>query len=274
MTVFGCGGDRDRTKRPLMGAVAARLSDLVILTSDNPRSEDPAAIIEDIKRGWCRRNGRAEAGCRAVHAVARHRRPRGGHHQAVVEARAGDVVLIAGKGHESTQTIGDRVLPFEDGKVARAALRRRQRRRAMSIAPFALTAREMAAAFGGVLTQGPDDRLLPTVSIDTRTIAPGDLFVAIRGPRFDGHAFVADIARGRGCRGREATARPRRTATTLPVIVVADTLYGLQEAAGTSAARRVHGGRDHGQRRQDDDQGDHGDVLSAGASRRSATAAT
>ncbi|BCS35662.1 UDP-N-acetylmuramoyl-L-alanyl-D-glutamate--2,6-diaminopimelate ligase [Luteitalea sp. TBR-22] len=130
VTVFGCGGDRDRTKRPLMGAVAARLSDLVILTSDNPRSEDPAAIIDDIKRGLvqperpARHAGQAVAAVQSTpwraivdreEAITR----------AILEAKPGDLVVIAGKGHESTQTIGDRVLPFEDGKVARAALRRR-----------------------------------------------------------------------------------------------------------------------------------------------------
>jgi UDP-N-acetylmuramoyl-tripeptide--D-alanyl-D-alanine ligase len=100
----------------------------------------------------------------------------------------------------------------------------------MSVAPFALTAREMAAAFGGVLAHGPDDRLLPTVSIDTRTIAPGDLFVAIRGPRYDGHAFVAEaIARGAGA--VVVTDQAAVTSTALPIIVVDDTLHGLQEAA-------------------------------------------
>ncbi len=116
ITVFGCGGDRDTTKRPLMGAVAARLSDLVVVTSDNPRSEDPGRIIEDIKRGlvpgrvpWLAITDRAEAIERAVR-----------------EARPGDLVLVAGKGHETTQTIGSRVLPFDDADVARAALVRRR----------------------------------------------------------------------------------------------------------------------------------------------------
>jgi UDP-N-acetylmuramoyl-L-alanyl-D-glutamate--2,6-diaminopimelate ligase len=130
VTVFGCGGDRDRSKRPLMGAVAARLSDLVILTSDNPRSEDPAAIIEDIKRGLVpperptRHAGQTVASVQTTPWLAIVDREEA-ITKAVVEAMPGDVVLIAGKGHESTQTIGDRVLPFEDGKVARAALRRR-----------------------------------------------------------------------------------------------------------------------------------------------------
>ncbi len=130
VTVFGCGGDRDRSKRPLMGAVAARLSDLVILTSDNPRSEDPAAIIEDIKRGLVqperptRHAGQTVAAVQSTPWRAIVDREEA-ITKAVVEAMPGDLVLIAGKGHESTQTIGDRVLPFEDGAVARAALRRR-----------------------------------------------------------------------------------------------------------------------------------------------------
>ncbi|MCC6164676.1 MAG: UDP-N-acetylmuramoyl-tripeptide--D-alanyl-D-alanine ligase [Acidobacteria bacterium] len=100
----------------------------------------------------------------------------------------------------------------------------------MRTTPFALTAAEMAAAFGGVLARGPADRLLPTVSIDTRTIAPGDMFVAIRGPRFDGHAFVTDaVARGAGA--VVVSDASAVTSTTLPVIAVDDTLIGLQDAA-------------------------------------------
>ena len=130
VTVFGCGGDRDKTKRPLMGAVAARLSDLVILTSDNPRSEDPSAIIEDIKRGLVpperptRHAGQAVAAVQTTPWLAIVDREEA-ITRAIVEAQPGDLVIVAGKGHESTQTIGNRVLPFEDGKVARHALRRR-----------------------------------------------------------------------------------------------------------------------------------------------------
>ena len=128
ITVFGCGGDRDRTKRPLMGAVAARLSDLVVVTSDNPRSEDPARIIEEIKRGIVMPADRAPRGrplpstpCLAI--VDR----RAAIEKAIADARPGDLVLIAGKGHEKTQAIGDRVLPFDDVDVARNALSRRRR---------------------------------------------------------------------------------------------------------------------------------------------------
>ena len=103
--VFGCGGDRDRLKRPLMGAAAARGADRVVLTSDNPRSEDPAAILEQIGAGI--------GGPFAVEPD-RERAIR----RALGDARTGDVVLIAGKGHEATQTVGDRSWPFHDPTVA------------------------------------------------------------------------------------------------------------------------------------------------------------
>jgi UDP-N-acetylmuramoyl-L-alanyl-D-glutamate--2,6-diaminopimelate ligase len=113
LVVFGCGGDRDVAKRPLMGEVATRLADDVILTSDNPRSEDPLAIIDDIRSG-------ISAGVAAAVAVEPNRRR--AIESAVAEARPGDVVVIAGKGHETTQTIGDTVRPFDDRQVTRATL--------------------------------------------------------------------------------------------------------------------------------------------------------
>jgi UDP-N-acetylmuramoyl-L-alanyl-D-glutamate--2,6-diaminopimelate ligase len=109
--VFGCGGDRDRGKRPLMGEIAARLADRVIVTSDNPRSEDPEAIIEEILTG-------AAAG--VEHEVDR----RAAIAEAIGEADPGDVVLIAGKGHEQGQEFaGGRKVPFDDVTVAREILR-------------------------------------------------------------------------------------------------------------------------------------------------------
>ena len=129
ITVFGCGGDRDKTKRPLMGAVAARLSDLVIVTSDNPRSESPAQIIEEVKRGIVvpadRTPPKGVPGPKATpyRAIVDRREAI---ERAVHEAHRGDLVLVAGKGHEKYQVIGDRVLPFDDVEVARAALARRR----------------------------------------------------------------------------------------------------------------------------------------------------
>lgn len=115
ITVFGCGGDRDRTKRPLMGAVAARLSDVVVVTSDNPRSEPPETIVEEILRGM---GGRSRAEQHTLvdrrEAIAR----------ALELAGPGDVVVIAGKGHETYQTVRDRNLPFDDRLVARELLER------------------------------------------------------------------------------------------------------------------------------------------------------
>ena len=120
ITVFGAGGDRDKTKRPLMGMVAARLSDVVVITSDNPRGEDPERIIDEVKRGATpeMRQGNAE-----VLTIA-DRREAIGH--AIDRASAGDVVLIAGKGHEKYQEIGGRVTPFDDVAVAREALEARR----------------------------------------------------------------------------------------------------------------------------------------------------
>jgi UDP-N-acetylmuramoyl-L-alanyl-D-glutamate--2,6-diaminopimelate ligase len=109
--VFGCGGDRDRAKRPLMGAVASRLADRAIVTSDNPRSEDPLAIIAEILAGV---DGDAELEPDRAAAIAR----------AIEDAREGDVVVIAGKGHEQGQELADRTIPFDDREVARDALRR------------------------------------------------------------------------------------------------------------------------------------------------------
>jgi UDP-N-acetylmuramoyl-L-alanyl-D-glutamate--2,6-diaminopimelate ligase len=119
ITVFGCGGDRDRTKRPLMGAVAARLSDIVVMTSDNPRTEDPARIIEEIKRGVPSASDRAAA-------TFHDSRSQGSDSVCDQESRSGDLVLLAGKGHEQTQVIGAEQLPFDEAAIAREALERRR----------------------------------------------------------------------------------------------------------------------------------------------------
>ncbi len=112
ITVFGCGGDRDRSKRPLMGQAAGKGSDFVVLTSDNPRSEDPLKIIQDALPGL------EESGTR--HAVEPDRRKAIA--IALAEAHPGDVVLIAGKGHEKVQITREGAFPFDDVQVAREAL--------------------------------------------------------------------------------------------------------------------------------------------------------
>ncbi len=114
LCVFGCGGDRDAGKRPEMGSVATHLADVVVLTSDNPRSEDPMAIIDAVRAGT---DGPAAVHVEPDRAVAIR--------LAVAEARPGDIVLVAGKGHEVTQTTGATTVPFDDRAEAAVALAER-----------------------------------------------------------------------------------------------------------------------------------------------------
>jgi UDP-N-acetylmuramoyl-L-alanyl-D-glutamate--2,6-diaminopimelate ligase len=115
ITLFGCGGGKDRTKRPVMGEVTGRLSDLTILSSDNPRTEDPLKIISDIIVGLQKTSGKYLIEPDREKAIG----------AAMDEARAGDIVLLAGKGHENYQILADRTLEFDDRDVARRALRGR-----------------------------------------------------------------------------------------------------------------------------------------------------
>ena len=112
--VLGCGGDRDRGKRPLMGAAAALLADRVYLTSDNPRSEDPSTILAEIVDG-----ARASGGAAVLHVIEDRR---AAIRAAIRDSGAGDLVLIAGKGHEGTQIVGRMARPFSDREEAQRAL--------------------------------------------------------------------------------------------------------------------------------------------------------
>ena len=115
ITLFGCGGEKDRTKRPVMGEVTGRLSDLTILSSDNPRSENPLKIISDIIVGLQKTAGKYLIEPDREKAIG----------MAMEEARSGDIVLLAGKGHENYQILADMTLEFDDREVARRALRQR-----------------------------------------------------------------------------------------------------------------------------------------------------
>jgi UDP-N-acetylmuramyl-tripeptide synthetase len=115
VAVFGCGGDRDRTKRPIMGRIATTLADYTVITSDNPRSEDPLAIIREIEAGA------VGAGTFETEPDRRRAIERG-----IALARPGDVVVIAGKGHETYQILRDRTIEFDDRQVAREILRKRK----------------------------------------------------------------------------------------------------------------------------------------------------
>jgi UDP-N-acetylmuramoyl-L-alanyl-D-glutamate--2,6-diaminopimelate ligase len=109
IVVFGCGGDRDKGKRPLMGRIAALGSDLAIATSDNPRTEDPGAIIDDIERGMDAVPHRRMVD--RLEAI----------HLALAEGRPGDTILLAGKGHETYQVLGTEKVPFDEREIVRAA---------------------------------------------------------------------------------------------------------------------------------------------------------
>jgi UDP-N-acetylmuramoyl-L-alanyl-D-glutamate--2,6-diaminopimelate ligase len=115
ITVFGAGGERDRTKRPLMGEAAGSLSDFVVLTSDNPRSEDPLRIINDVVVGLQRVNAKYRIEPEREQALA----------TAIEQARPGDIVLLAGKGHETYQVLAERTIEFDDREKAREILRRK-----------------------------------------------------------------------------------------------------------------------------------------------------
>jgi MurE/MurF fusion protein len=203
--IFGCGGDRDKTKRPLMGATAARWSDLAIVTSDNPRSESPAAIIADIlpgvRAGLARsylpadiENGFCDAGF--VVEPDRAAAIRLG----IRAALAGDTVLIAGKGHEPYQILADRVIAFDDREKAAAAIADSCK------APIPWTTEDILAATNGeIFGEGAgksraaaggrsgSDRFFERVFIDSREIPENGLFLAIKGERHDGHGFIGRV---------------------------------------------------------------------------------
>ena len=159
--VFGAGGDRDRGKRPLMGDAARRLADRVIVTSDNPRSEDPEAIVDEVMAG---------AGPRRR---ARGRPPPRRSRCAIETAEPGDVVVIAGKGHEQGQEFEDgRKEPFDDVTVAREALR--AARSGAGARVIDRSAAWLAAAAGGELAAGEPERAGPERAvIDSREVGPG-----------------------------------------------------------------------------------------------------
>jgi murE/murF fusion protein len=166
--VFGCGGDRDPTKRPKMGAAVAELADLTVVTSDNPRTENPRAIIDQILPGVPKP---------FVVDVDRRAAIRA----AIAEATPGDVVVIAGKGHEDYQIVGTTKHHFDDREEAAAAAQERE---------FRLVAGLARDAGGDLLGDGnvQCDRYV----IDSRAVAPGALYVAVRGDKHDGHRFCLD----------------------------------------------------------------------------------
>ncbi|MFY9138366.1 bifunctional UDP-N-acetylmuramoyl-L-alanyl-D-glutamate--2,6-diaminopimelate ligase MurE/UDP-N-acetylmuramoyl-tripeptide--D-alanyl-D-alanine ligase MurF [Zwartia sp.] len=179
--VFGCGGNRDAGKRPIMGAIAQRLADQVIVTSDNPRHEEPATILTAIVAD-------ISGQVRNVHIVQDRAQAI---LQAVLEADAADVILIAGKGHETYQEISGVRKYFDDRQWAQAAF---------------------------VLMQGR------AIQTDSRKLDPGAVFVALRGDNFDGHAYLKQVAEGGAA---AAIVESVDSSVALPQIALGDTRAAL-----------------------------------------------
>ena len=197
--VFGCGGDRDKTKRPLMGKIAGKLADLVVITSDNPRSENPQSIIRQIISGLClvMPNSYNPSEITKDFIIPAY----------VVEAdrqkaialsikisRQNDIILIAGKGHETYQILGDQTIDFDDYQVAAEAL--------SSLSPKVKEARgnkipwtvsRLLEATRGKLLSKMLDIDFKGISIDSRQIRPDEIFVAIKGSNHDAHSFINEV---------------------------------------------------------------------------------
>ena len=217
VVVFGCGGDRDAGKRPMMGAIAAQKADRVIVTDDNPRSEEPAAIRAAILKAA---PGAIEIGDRGE-AIR----------TAVGELRRGDVLLIAGKGHETGQIVGAASLPFSDHDAVAAALR------GEGMSERALDGRRDGAGDARRPRRARCRRRSPAFRSTRAASGRGEAFFAITGDSRDGHDFVpAALAgwrrAGGRCRGQRA-AMP----ADAPLLVVPDVLEGLRDLARAARAR-------------------------------------
>ncbi|HEX5064381.1 MAG TPA: UDP-N-acetylmuramoyl-L-alanyl-D-glutamate--2,6-diaminopimelate ligase, partial [Kofleriaceae bacterium] len=204
--VFGCGGDRDPTKRPKMGAAVAELADLAVVTSDNPRTEDPRKILDQIlpavpKPFFVDVDRRA-----AIRA-------------AIAEATPGDVVVIAGKGHEDYQILGTTKIHFDDREEAAAAAAEREQRLVAGLARDA----------GGELL-GDGNVNCDRVVIDSRVVAPGALYVAIRGEQHDGHRFCLDAVKA-GATAVMVDKEGKRWAPAAAPDLLAPELRSLRNAA-------------------------------------------
>ena len=220
--VFGCGGDRDAVKRPLMGAMAARHADQVIVTNDNPRSEKPSTIASQILLGMTGYQSVTVELDRAQ-AIA----------QAIAQARPQDVVLVAGKGHEDYQeSVGQRIA-FSDMAQVRKALSDNAANATVQEADAMMTLAQAQRWLTQATLSGVGDVVFKRVHTDTRTLQPGDLFVALKGERFDANDFLTE-AKARGavaalCQGEQAQSKLHEAG--LPGLVVSDAKLALGELA-------------------------------------------
>jgi len=238
LTVFGCGGNRDRAKRPLMGETATTYSDLTIVTSDNPRCEDPSAIISEIEAGIDQRKIRKVSWEHLVFADDAHTYTVIADRKAAILAaiqiaQPQDIVLIAGKGHEDYQILGTKKIPFDDRIVATHALRSRFPDRLEVVSPvFSLA--EVLAETDGRLIAGNRETMIYGVSTDSRHIQPENLFIALQGENFDGHTFVQKALEGGAAGAIVSDAREINLQQLNPskgLMEVVDTLRALGDLA-------------------------------------------
>lgn len=222
--LFGCGGDRDRAKRPLMAKAAAKYADYLIITSDNPRNEEPDAIIDEIITGldgagkipYDRITDRREA---IFHAVE--------------IAQKGDVIVLAGKGHEDYQILRGGVhIHFDEREICAEALKALENPEIDISTELCsgMSIDEICAATGGTRENISSARRMinaGSISSDTRTICPGSIFIAFKGARFDGHNFVED-AINKGA----VAAITNHPVKDFPCIVVEDTAKAILQIAG------------------------------------------
>lgn len=218
ISVFGCGGDRDRTKRPIMGKIACRHSDLAIVTSDNPRTEDPHAIVRDIVRG-IREEAVPEIHPDSLELKDPVNGPRGYMVQvdrkkalqlAVMISRPGDVIVAAGKGHETYQITNEGTLHFDDREELDSACMDFQ----SLFLPLPWSPADLEEALGvapALATLSPDHRF-SGIATDSRSMEPGQVFLALQGETFDAHQFIPDLIRQgiRGIIARENSIRVSR----------------------------------------------------------------
>lgn len=230
--VFGCGGDRDVSKRPLMGAIAAQFADAVVITNDNPRSESPQRIASDIAAGNVGHNVGGKVGGQVGGQV-------GGNALIVLDraaaiattigqARASDVVLIAGKGHETTQTVGALITAFSDVVQAQAALKAK----VLDTLSFAKIGQWLPHARLQMPAHAQPEPACVGVTSDSRSVQAGQLFVALAGDRFDGHDFLdRAAAQAAGAALVNDGAPQVKQACAIPLMLVPDTGAALQALA-------------------------------------------
>ncbi|MBW2722452.1 MAG: hypothetical protein JRC67_09585, partial [Deltaproteobacteria bacterium] len=206
--VIGCGGDRDRGKRPLMAQASASLADIVVLTSDNPRTEDPLAILDQMLNGLRDLPPHHPATKAEVKVIPDRR-------DAILwaaeQVRPGACLLVAGKGHETYQIIGNERLAFDDREILKEAFGARGEVRSSEFGVrsseyksnrsklegfddqgFRLKASQVARAIGASVLSGDPDTAIQGISTDSRSVRRGNIFWALSGDRFNGHDFVLD----------------------------------------------------------------------------------